>query len=189
MERTYLDELYDYFLSSLSDYKLLQSIQTDPTGVKEDLLTYYKKAKPKFYKCKNNLDLLEDEIGHYFGVKKTVKEKYDSDTVENKTELINKYDVLESDISYQNGLYTIENAIIPNSLTEFEMAILTHLMLVEYMKPQVLSTEVIKQSLSDKDFKIYSQANQLRELNLLYRLLQKESKKLITEYTYMEMGQ
>jgi hypothetical protein len=60
-------------------------------------------------------------------------------------------------------------------------------MLVEYMKPQVLSSEVIKQGLSDKNFKLSSQANQLRELNLLYRMLRQESEKMITKYTYFEL--
>lgn len=90
-----------------------------------------------------------------------------------KTDLgINK----EEDI---NGEKSFKEILHP-----FEIEILVKLMLVEYMLPLVLSSEVIKQSLSDKDFKIYSQANQLRELNLLYRLLQKEAKKMITEYSY-----
>lgn len=74
-----------------------------------------------------------------------------------------------------------------SELTPFEIEVLTTLMIVEYMKPQVLSSEVIKQSLSDKDFRIYSQANQLRELNLLYRMFRTEATKLITEYTYFNL--
>src|SRR6185312_12717382 len=69
-----------------------------------------------------------------------------------------------------------DGEIINVELTDFEIMVLAHLMTVEYMKQQVLASEVVKQNLSDKDFKIYSQANQLRELNLLYRLIQRESK-------------
>lgn len=77
--------------------------------------------------------------------------------------------------------------LINDDIDDFEIEIIVTLMLVEYLKPILLSTEVTKQSLSDKDFKIYSQANQLRELNLLYRLFQKESRKLMTEYSYIGM--
>lgn len=148
-EKTYLAEVYDSFLSDISDYTLLKSTREE---IEEDLYTYFKKARSKFYKCKQSLELSEDENGKYFA---EFNEKGEE--------------------------------VKPVKLTGFEIAILTHLMLVEYMKPQVIATEVMKQSLSDKDFRIYSQANQLRELNLLYRLLKREAKAMITEYTYMGM--
>lgn len=149
MEKTYLSEVYEYFLSSISDYTLLE---ITPEDIEDDLFTYFKKARGKFYKCRQSLELNEDERGKYFA----------------------EFDEKGKEIKQIK-------------LTDFEIAILTHLMLVEYMKPQLIATEVMKQSLSDKDFKIYSQANQLRELNLLYRLIQRESKVMITEYTYMGM--
>jgi len=72
-------------------------------------------------------------------------------------------------------------------LSDYEIEIIVQLMLVEYMKPLILTSEITKQALSDKDFKIWSQANHLRELNLLYRLFQKEAEKMITKYLYMEL--
>ena len=153
MEKTYLEEIYDYFLSSISDYAILESIHANPSEVEDDLFTYCKIARGKCDKCKQPRDLKEDLDGRkYFAY------------IDDKTGK-------EVDVR----------------LVDFEIAILTHLMLVEYMKPQLIATEVMKQSLSDKDFKIYSQATQLRELNLLYRLIQRESKVMITEYTYMGM--
>jgi hypothetical protein len=138
---TKLSDLYDIFLSKISDYSFL-----DPNlmaeEIDEELFGYFKSARTKFYRCKQSLNTTEDQFGE--------KE------------------------------FEVE-------LTGFELEILANLMLVEYMKPQVLSSEVLKQSLSDKDFRIYSQANQLRELNLLYRLLQKEATKMITEYSYFGM--
>lgn len=148
METTYITEVYDYFLSSITDYTLLDERLTEEE-LNEDLFTYFKKARARFYKCKQSLKLIENEN-------------------------TNKYFVSS------NGE--------PVKLTDFEILIITHLMLVEFIKPQLLSSEVLRQQLSDKDFKIYSQANQLRELNLLYRLLQKESNKMITEYTYLDLG-
>ncbi|UUV46964.1 hypothetical protein [Bacillus phage vB_BanS-Thrax5] len=72
-------------------------------------------------------------------------------------------------------------------LTDYEIEILISLMLFEYIKPYLLSTEVLKQSLSDKDFKIYSQANQIRELRLLSKELKKEANKMISTYTYQKL--
>lgn len=72
-------------------------------------------------------------------------------------------------------------------LSYFEVEILSKLMVVEYMHPQILSSETIRQSLSDGDFKIYSQSAHLRELNLLYRQMKKESQQMILDYTYFKM--
>lgn len=132
---TYLTELYELFLSKVSDYGFLKITEEE---LEEDLLGYLKSATAKFYKCKSSLKVIEED-----------------------------------------GVKRFEDELHP-----FELEILTTLMLVEYLKPQVLSSEVLKQSLSDKDFKIYSQANQLQQLNLTYRMLRMEAGKLITEYTY-----
>lgn len=149
MSKVYLAEVYDYFLSNISDYTFLNKSNFE---IEEDLFTYFKKARSRFYKCRNRLDLLEDDNGEqYFG--------------------------------YKNS----NNEIVNTQITDYEINVLAHLMLVEYMRPIIASTEVLKQSLSDKDFRIYSQANQLRELNSLYRQFNRESKKMITEYSYMGM--
>lgn len=137
---TSISEIYDNFLSNVSDYTFLEMTDDE---IDEHLFTYFKSAKTKFYKCKSNLTLVEDAFG----------EKW----------------------------FTTE-------LHPMEIEILTALMHVQYMKAQVMATEVIKQSLSDKSFRIYSQANQLRELNITYRMLRTEAKKMITEYTYLDLG-
>lgn len=72
-------------------------------------------------------------------------------------------------------------------LDGLEIEVLVSLMLVEYMKPQIFASETLKQTLSDKDFKIYSQANQLRELRLLHGVIKADANKLVTEYSYREM--
>jgi len=138
---TNISEIYDVFLSKISDYSLLDPSLTQ-MDIEEDLFGYFRSARAKFYKCKNDLNTTTDESGDTF---------------------------------------------IVSDLEPYEIEILVALMIVEYLKPQVLSTEVIKQSLSDKDFRIYSQANQLRELNLLYRTLKREANKMITEYSFMGM--
>lgn len=150
MTKTYLTDVYSSFLDGISDYTFVSILQEE---LEEILFGFFKKARAKFYRCKQSLELFEDvDDIQYFGKKEE------------------------------------DGSITDVELIEFELMILAHLMTVEYMKQQVLSSEVIKQSLSDKDFKIYSQANQLRELNLLYRLVQKECGKMITEYGYMGLG-
>lgn len=73
-------------------------------------------------------------------------------------------------------------------LDYFEVQVLATLMIVEYLKPKVLSGVVLRPALSDKSFEIYSQANHLRELNLLYRMFRTEARKMITEYSYLSLG-
>lgn len=138
---TPITDIYEVFLQKISDYSFLSKFVTEEE-LDEELFGYFKSARAKFYKCKNSL--------------KTVKNDLDETEIE-------------------------------GDLTPYEIEVIVKLMLVEYMTPQVLNSEVIKQSLSDKDFRIYSQANQLRELNLLYRLMQKEATKMITEYTFIGM--
>ena len=84
--------------------------------------------------------------------------------------------------------YIVDGIESKVKLTGLEKIILTHLMLVEYLKPQLLTSELLKPSMGDKGFKIYSQANHIRELSLLYRQIQKECNKKITEYTYLGLG-
>lgn len=139
---TNIDEIYENFLSKISDYGFL-SVNITDSEIKEDLFGYFKTSRTKFYRCKNSLEIIETG-----------------------TPPVKEFTVV---------------------LHPFEIEILTTLMLVEYLKPQLLSSEVLKQSLSDKDFKIYSQASQLRELNLLYRMLRTEAGKMITEYTYFNL--
>lgn len=129
---TPLSNVYDVFLSKISDYTFLNLSQTE---IESDLYGYLQSAIAKFHRCKNDL--------------------------------------------------TIQTDSFLSTLTPLEIEILVTLMIAEYMKPQILSSEILKQSLSDKDFKIYSQANQLKELNLTYRMFRTEAQKLITEYGYI----
>ncbi|GIN66342.1 hypothetical protein J41TS2_17630 [Bacillus sonorensis] len=129
---TNLAEVYDSFLSKITDYRLFKMTEEE---IKENLFGYFKSAKAKFYKCKKDLTVIDE--------------------------------VIQSDLS------------------DIEIEILVSLMLVEHIKPQLLSSENLKQSLSDKDFKIYSQANQLRETRLLFDNLKREVNKMITEYTFL----
>jgi hypothetical protein len=138
---TTIEEVYDSFLSQISDYSFLSDSITQQ-DIEDDLFGYFKKARTKFHRCKNSLEVSENEEG-----------------------------ILEFSVD----------------LHPMEIEVLATLMLVEYLKPQLITSETIKQSLSDKDFKIYSQASQLREIRLLLKAMQADSSKLITEYTYLDL--
>lgn len=135
---TSIEEIYDSLLSKISDYGFLKATRED---IEDDLFGYFKTARTKFYRCRNNLDVVENDGKKFF---------------------------------------TVE-------LTPMEIEVLSTLMLLEYLKPNLITSETLKQFLSDKDSKIYSQASQLREIRLLYNMLKGETQKLITEYTYLEL--
>lgn len=134
---TNLHELYDIFLSNITDYRILA---LNPEEINDTLYGYFKSARAKFYRCKKDLSVVTNDL---------TGEEY-----------------------------------ISGELSYFEMEILANLMLVAHITPQLLSSENLKQSLSDKDFKIYSQANQLREIRLLLEGLASKAKRMITEYTF-----
>lgn len=73
------------------------------------------------------------------------------------------------------------------NLEPIEVDILTSLMVVVYLEPQLVTTDLIKQALSDKDFKIYSQANHINQLKDLFNKMEKKANKSITQYTYFNM--
>lgn len=50
------------------------------------------------------------------------------------------------------------------TLTALEMNIISYNMVVQYLSPKINNVELLKQSLSSKDFQMYSQANHLKEL-------------------------
>jgi hypothetical protein len=54
-------------------------------------------------------------------------------------------------------------------LTDLEMNIISYNMVVHYLSPKINNIEILKQSLSSKDYEIYSQANHLKELMNLRR--------------------
>lgn len=150
-----LNELNDSFLSKITDYRLLDMMEDE---INDDLFRYFKTARAKFYRCRNRLDVIQNDEGErFFGYKK-----------------MNEDTGLEEDVYIE--------------ITPFEIEILVAIMLVEHIKPQLLSSENLKQSLSDKDFKIYSQANQLREIRLLMEYYERQANKMITEYTFFDLG-
>jgi hypothetical protein len=74
--------------------------------------------------------------------------------------------------------------IFNNSLDDEIIDIITELMIVEWLKPKVLSTENLKNCLSTKDFSLFSPANLLKEIRETLVTCKDNSKKLINNYSF-----
>lgn len=57
-------------------------------------------------------------------------------------------------------------------------------MIVEWLKPKLHNTEVLKNNLSTKDFSLYSPANLLKELRETLKFSQKEYRGMINDYSF-----
>lgn len=62
--------------------------------------------------------------------------------------------------------------------------ILSELMLVEWLKPKVLSSENLKNCLNTKDYSMFSPANILKEAKDTLKMCKDESTKLINNYSF-----
>lgn len=72
------------------------------------------------------------------------------------------------------------------TLTDEEVEIMANLMTLEWLKQRINSIELLKQSMSTKDYRMYSQANHLEVLLKLRKETSAEVDKLIVSYTYSQ---
>lgn len=70
------------------------------------------------------------------------------------------------------------------NLTEEEIEILSCLMVYEWTNDKVFNIELLKQHLSHKDYRIYSQANHLEKVKELRNGAKTEAQQLIIAYSY-----
>lgn len=71
-----------------------------------------------------------------------------------------------------------------DSLTDEEQEILAILMCIEYLTPKLLTDDLLKQTLSSKDYNLYSQANHINQIRSLKADFQKEVNSLMILYTF-----
>lgn len=69
-------------------------------------------------------------------------------------------------------------------LTELEQEIVSGLMIIEWLSPKINTSMLLKQSATDKDFKLYSQANHIDQLIKLRDSAQESVNSLIMRYSY-----
>lgn len=72
------------------------------------------------------------------------------------------------------------------TLTDEEIEILANLMVLEWLKPRINSIEVLKPSMSTKDYRTFSNAKHLDSLIKLKKETLAEIDSLIVSYTYSE---
>ena len=85
---------------------------------------------------------------------------------------------------YDDFLLNKEAKMFDRELKRIEIDILAHLMVVEYLKPNLYTTELLRQVLSDRDYKVYSQANQMNQLKDLYELTKREANVKMNNYLF-----
>jgi hypothetical protein len=129
-------DVYDFFLSKVSDYSFL-TLTIDE--LEDQLFKYLRSAIVSFEKPKVDLKDRDDTLKQF-----------------------------------------------NNTLNDEEKELLAVWMLYHFIRPKVISSENIKQMMSDSDFKIYSQANQLQALSNLMKDLKKEAESLTTKYSYRD---
>jgi len=86
-----------------------------------------------------------------------------------------KVDLTDRDENLKQFNQTIDDEVID---------ILSELMIVEWLKPKLASSEKLKNCLNTKDYSMYSPANLLKETRETFELCKKESKKLINNYSF-----
>lgn len=127
-------QVYEHFLSKISDYSFLQIPEEELENILE---VYLKTAMSEFDSSTRDFNLRDDEAKEFEEI-----------------------------------------------LSLKEIDILANLMVVAYLKPKVITTENIKLGMSDADYRIYSQANHIKELMTLYKEMKSEVQKMITKFSY-----
>ena len=69
-------------------------------------------------------------------------------------------------------------------LTDEEKEILATLICVEYLTPKLITDELLQQRLSTKDYNLYSQANQIKEIRELREKFKSEANQMMINYSY-----
>lgn len=76
------------------------------------------------------------------------------------------------------------NSQFDATLTIEEQEILASLMIIEWSSSKINDTILMKATLTDGDFQMFSQANQLKAIMSLRQMFRNEANQLIRDYTY-----
>jgi hypothetical protein len=69
-------------------------------------------------------------------------------------------------------------------LSDEEKEILATLMTVEYLSPKLITSDLLQQTLGTKDYRLYSQANHIKEIKDLRNVFKSEANQLMMDYSY-----
>lgn len=84
----------------------------------------------------------------------------------------------------KSDLLTITEDGFETELSIDEVDILSELMIVEWLTPQIYDDELLESRLNTKDFTEYSPAKLIEQIHAVYRESQKKAKYMIIQYTY-----
>ena len=118
---TSFNEVYGYFLNSITDYTYLE---LQPDDLENELLMLLQKALGKLRRIKFDIDL--------------------------------------------------DNKTFQSVLTSREINIIALAMVLEYIRPKIVSVEIMKQRLNMKDWQMYSNSQHLKELQSILNGIEKE---------------
>lgn len=131
-------DIYDYFLTKISDYSFVQMSQSD---LEDNLVRYLRSSVNNFKTCKQDLTKKDDAL-----------KQFNLD------------------------------------LTEEEKDILSTLMIIEYLKPKLITADLLQQRLGSKDFNSFSQANHIKELIELKNALKLDVDQMVINYSYLKVN-
>lgn len=97
-----------------------------------------------------------------------------------RVEIENEFEEVENEVYAETDAFNTE-------LTQEEINIFAHLMLVEWINRQLASVDVTKQAYGSRDFEFTSQANHLDKLIKLKESFSKEATRLQRLYTRRKM--
>lgn len=88
--------------------------------------------------------------------------------------------------SCKKDLTDVDSTGFVADLTDFEIDIISELMVEAWYKPRLNNLELLRNKLSTKDFTTFSPANLLKEVRESYDLAHKRARSMINEYSFRE---
>lgn len=90
--------------------------------------------------------------------------------------------------SKQDLTYDTTTLTFVSDLTLLEKDIISSMMVVEWLSPLIFNTLLLKQQMTDQDFKMTSQANHLKQMQLLKMQMEQDIEKWTTRYDYLNIN-
>ena len=97
---------------------------------------------------------------------------------------VTKFKKCKKNLSDRNATLKVFN----EDLNDEEKNILALFMVVEYLKPTLLDAKHKRLALTDKEFRMYSQANHIEEIRNTYIAFESEADRAMVNYTYNSLG-
>lgn len=96
-----------------------------------------------------------------------------------------EFAVIEFEDNCRNSLeFDDVNKCFVDDLTRQEKDILATYMILNYLDTKILDVKNMEQIITDADFKIYSQANHLKEMMNLQKKVQSDASSKVTKYSF-----